>query len=222
MRVLGLDPSLTNFGWAVHDSEAVGVARCPARGRFQTSSKMLFIDRYIQMRTQLSELIRTVKPDRMGIEYPVFGDLWSEGMYGLFLYSCEALKAEGMDVVFFSPMQTKAVMRDFLNRPRVDGKLWKMHKADMVEAAIKDTGGKGKWDHNEADAYACARLSARFWLLYDGLITEAELTPRERTNFLEVKKFVRGKKAGKEVKRGLMYREDERFFLWSPQTTTTE
>jgi hypothetical protein len=183
---------------------------------------MLFVDRYIQMRTELSQLIRTVKPDRMGIEYPVFGDLWSEGMYGLFLYSCEALKAEGMDVVFFSPMQTKAVMRELINRPKVDGKLWKMHKADMVEAARFDTGGKGKWDHNEADAYACARLACRFWLLHEGLLEEASLTPRERKMFLEVKRFKRGKKAGKEVKRGIMHREDERFFLWSPQATDTE
>lgn len=215
MRVLGLDPSLTNFGWAVHDSKAEGAARCPTRGRFQTSSKMLFVDRYIQMRTQLRELIRTVQPDRMGIEYPVFGDLWSEGMYGLFLYSCEALKAEGQDVVFFSPMQTKAVMREVLKRPRVGGKLWKMHKGDMVAAARADTGGKGRWNNDEADAYACARLASRFWQLHDGLITEADLTPVELRYFLDIKRYVRGKKAGKEEKKGLMYREDERFFIWS-------
>jgi hypothetical protein len=149
MRVLGLDPSLTNFGWAVHNDAVDGPSRCESRGRFQTSSKTLFVDRYVDLRERLFDLVEETKPDAVGIEYPVFGDLWSEGMYGLFLYSCEALKAAKMDTVFFSPGQIKTVAKDLLERPD----RWRMVKADMCEAAKTDTGGKGRWNHNEADAY---------------------------------------------------------------------
>lgn len=212
MRVLGLDPSLTNFGYAlINTSVPVGErSRCERRGRFQTSSRTLFVDRYCDLRERLRELVREVKPDRVGLEFPVFNDLWSEGMYGLFLFSCEALRLEKQDVVFWSPMQVKAHARESLERP----KGWDMMKPDMVDAAKEDTGG-GRWNHNEADAYLVARLAARFWLLWEDQIRERELTPVERRYFLEIKKYVRGKKAGRTDLKGVMYRENERFFLWS-------
>jgi len=212
MIVLGLDPSLTNFGWALHDTNApVGdPTRCPQRGRFRTSSKMEFVERYIQQRESLRNLVRETKPDRVGIEFPVFADLWSEGMYGLFLFCCEALRKERCDVVFWSPMQAKAHARDTIDRPHN----WKMDKMDMCEAAKTDTGG-GKWNHNEADAYLIARLASRFWLFHAKEVSEEGLTPREIKYFTEIKKFVRGRKAGKEIKRGVIYRENDRFFAWS-------
>lgn len=215
MIVLGLDPSLTNFGWAVHDTEATGADRCIARGRFQTSTAMVFVDRYMELRDRLAVLIQEVKPDRMGQEFPVFGDLASSQMYGVYLYSCEAIRQEKQDVVFWSPMSVKAVARDFLDRPLIDGKKWKMHKGDMVDAAKKDTGGKGRWSSDEADAYWVARLSGRFWLLLEGSLSEADLTPTERSYFMKVHTFQRGKKAGRTVKPGALYREDDRFFRWS-------
>jgi len=211
MRVLGLDPSLTQFGWAVHDTAETGRARCGARGRFRTSSKTLFIDRYVQMRTNLRSLLQEIGPMRVGLEFPVFNDLWSEGMYGLFLFSCEALRLEGRDVVFFSPGQIKRHAADFLDRPRG----WKMKKGDMVEAARTDTGGKGRWNHNEADAYWVARAAARFWQVHDDLLTPEELTEAEAHQFLRIHTYKRGKRAGQTVRKGILHREDERFFLWS-------
>ncbi len=212
MRVLGLDPSLTNFGWALHDTghDYGSRERCVTRGRFQTSGKMLYIDRYVEMRERLRELIQELKPDRIGLEFPVFNNLWSEGMYGLFLYTSEALRLEKQDVVFWSPGQVKAHARASLGRP--DG--WVMAKADMVDAAKADAGG-GRWNHNEADAYLVGRLAGRFWLLHDDQLKERELTPLERRIFLDIKRYVRGKKEGKVEKKGVMYREDERFFIWS-------
>ena len=212
MICLGLDPSLTNYGWAVHDDgHPVGTtARCQARGRFQTPADMTFVDRYIAQRESLRALIKQHKPDRVGVEYPVLGSSYSEGMWGLFLYSCEALKTEGCDVVFWSPLQVKAHARESLARP----KGWVMDKKDMIDAAVKDAGGS-KWNHNEADAYLVARLSARFWRLYQDDPIEGGLTPVESKYFTEVKQFIRGKYAGQEKKTGVIYREDERFFLWS-------
>ena len=90
-----------------------------------------------------------------------------------------------------------------------------MMKPDMVEAAKADTGFKGTWNHNEADAYLIARLSGRFWDFLGGTIPEESLTKIERKYFTEVKTFERGKRVGETVQRGVMYREDERFFMWS-------
>ncbi len=217
MKVLGLDPSLTNFGWALHDTSAPfgEPERCIQRGRFRTSSKMEFVDRYIHQRDALIQLIRDTSPDKVGIEFPVFGNLWSEGMYGLFLYSCEALKLEGCDVVFWAPLQVKAHARDLLVRP----KGWPMDKTDMIEASKRDASG-GRWNHNEADAYLVAVLSGRFWQFYTGELEKGGLTPTEQRYFTKVHTYTKGRKAGKTVKRGVIFREKDRFFLWSQDEET--
>jgi hypothetical protein len=212
VRVLGLDPSLTAFGWALHDTEApVGTPnRCLARGRMKTSPKTEFIDRYVFLRSGLLEVLQTHRPDRVGLEFPIFNAMFSEGAYGVFLYTCEALKSEGCDVVFWTPLQIKAHAREKIDRP----KGWKMDKPDMVEAAKADAGG-GRWDHNEADAYLCAVLSGRFWNFYDGVLQKDELRYPEDRYFTAVHTYTRGEKAGKTVKRGVIHRESDRFFLWS-------
>ena len=225
MKVYGFDPSLTNFGWALHDTGGVGLSRCLDQGRFQTSSKTLFIDRYIEMRANVVHLLKGSGIQRMGIEYPIFNDLWSEGMYGLFLFTCEALRQMQMDVIFLSPGQVKGHARD-LPVEIVDQdsglatlqpfrpKNWKMEKPDMVEAAQADAGG-GKWNHNEADAYWVARTAGRFWLFHDGDLAASDLTDRERKQFADIKTIQRGDRAGQIEKKGILYREDERFFQWS-------
>ena len=218
MLVLGFDPSLTAFGWAIHDTDASGADRCPARGRFKTSSKTLFVDRYIQMRENVLGILGEYPHiTRLGCESPIFKELYSEGMYGLFLYTCEAMRLGKRDVVLFSPPQTKVHARAFIDRPVIAGKAWVMGKPDMVEAAVTDTGGKGRWDHNEADAYWAARTAARFWLYHDGVIQTEDLTTAERKQFADIQTFQRGKRAGQTVERGILFREDERFFRWSEE-----
>lgn len=213
MRVLGIDASLTNFGWAIHDTDfPLGDSRrCPVRGRLQTSAKkMEFIERYVYLREGLRDLVKKHSPDRVGLEYPVFDAMYSAGLYGLFLFTCEALRDEGCDVVFWQPLQIKAHARDSLVRPSG----WIMDKQDMCEAAQVDTGIT-RWNHNEADAYLCAKLAGRFWLLYEEALKPEELTKTESRYFLEVKTYVRGKRAGKTEMRGVLHREEDRFFLWS-------
>jgi hypothetical protein len=184
---------------------------------------MTFVDRYIFVRESLRSLIRERNPDRVGIESPPFGETFSEGMYGLFLYSNEALKLEKRDVVYFTPGQVKAHARETLGRP----KGWKMMKPDMVDAAKLDTRTvtpeitkktykiRNVWDHNEADAYLVARVAGRFWNFYSGLLAEDSLTRTESSMFSEIHTYVRGKNAGKTVHKGLLFREEDRFFRWS-------
>lgn len=210
MLVLGIDPSLSGYGWSYHETSAKGRGRLINKGYFSTKSSMVFVDRYSFMRDSLLKVIRKQRPDKVGIESVAFGDTWTPGAYGLFLYTNEALRIEKLDVVHFGPMQLKMHARETLGRP--DG--WKMDKPDMIAAAKKDIGG-GNWNHNEADAYLIARLSGLFWDFVDGLIEVESLSPVESKLFTRIHTYKRGKKAGKTELKGIMYREDDVFFRWS-------
>lgn len=211
MRVLGLDPSLTNFGWAIHVTGVEGKARRESSGRFHTSCKTMdFVARNVYLRENIRTLVQEHKPDRVSVESPVFKEEYSEGMYGLFVYTNEALRAEKMDAVFWTPPTLKAHAREFLERP----KGWKMSKSDMIDAARKHIGG-GRWSSDEADAYWAAVVGSRFWLLLDGVIGPEDLNDRERHNFLRIHKPKKGKKAGRTIKTGVIHRENNRFFRWS-------
>jgi hypothetical protein len=147
----------------------------------------------------------------MGIEHPIFNDIYSEGMYGLFLFSLEAIRDCRQDIVFFAPPQVKSFAKEVLGRPRG----WKMSKSDMCDAAREDTGGTGRWNHNEADAYIVSMAAGRFWSLQRGLITTDDLSPVEERTFVLIRKITRGKRAGQVDIRGILHRESDRFFLWS-------
>jgi hypothetical protein len=41
---------------------------------------MEFVERYISQRESLRSLIQRVKPDKVGIEFPVFDQMYSEGI----------------------------------------------------------------------------------------------------------------------------------------------
>lgn len=75
--------------------------------------------------------------------------------------------------------------------------------------------GIKQWNNDEADAYIIARSAARFWDLYHKRIGRDELTPAEFQVFLGEHTFVRGQKAGKTVKKGILAKEGDRFFRFS-------
>lgn len=210
MKVLGMDPSLTNFGWCLVECSPTEISPID-HGRFQTDSKTLFVDRYISLRESVRELISKHNPDKISCEYPIFDNLYSEGMYGLFLFTCEAVRTSKKDIVFFSPGQGKAHARLFLDRP----KGWKMEKTDMVEACKLAVGKT--WNHNEADAYWISRAGSRFWMFVEGVLPEEEMTSVEIQQFTKVHTFKKGKRAGQTKRSGIAYREDERFFRWSQE-----
>jgi Holliday junction resolvasome RuvABC endonuclease subunit len=213
--ILGLDPSLRNFGWVLMTDDGEYMDK----GMMGTDTDMIFVDRYISLRDGLREVIQKCRLDhpaevlRVGIESPIFNDLYSEGMYGLFLYSNEALKLEKVDTVFLTPNQVKAHAQVALGRP----KGWKMQKADMVEAAKKATDGQGAkaWNHHQADAYWVGYTASRFWKLVNEEIDISELSELEVKHFTSLEKYVQGKKAGRIKRMGITYKEDDRFFRWS-------
>ena len=213
--ILGLDPSLRNFGWVLMEDDGTFLDK----GMMSTKADMVFVQRYIFLREGLREIVQKVQTDhpdktlRVGIESPIFNDLYSEGMYGLFLYSNEALMLEKVDTVYLSPNQVKSHASAFLNRP----KGWKMGKGDMVDAVKQATEGQGakRWNHHQADAYWVGRTAGRFWQLIEGTIDISDLSELEVRHFTAYEKFVRGKKAGKVKRKGITYKENDRFFRWS-------
>lgn len=212
MITLGLDPSLTGFGWCVHRSDVAGSGRVVAKGHYATDSKSIFVTRYIALRELLSQLLEAYPQiEAVGVESPPFGESYSEGLYGLFVYVCEAVYSHRKDVVFFDPQTVKRLVR---MDPAI--RRGSMDKRDMVEAARIDTGIlKGRFNHNEADAYHIARFAARFWEFIRGELTEEDLVPSERNAFYKVHKFKKGAKAGKTTITGLAFRENARFFRFS-------
>lgn len=217
MITLGLDPSLTGFGWCIHDSDAVGIARIVAKGVFSSSPKTLWVQRYVDMREHVKTLLdRYLLVKAVGVESPPFGELWSEGLYGLFLMVNEAIWSRRKDVVFFDPGTVKMLVKE-----DPETRKGKMFKSDMVEAVRVDTGLKGRLNHNEADAYHIARYTARFWQLFNEEISAGDLTPAETRAFLKIHTFTRGQRAGQTVKLGAIYKENQRFFRFS-QTEISE
>lgn len=210
MITLGLDPSLTNLGWCVHDSAAEGPARVVARGLISTPAKDIFVTRYMALREGVGRILdEHPQVEGIGIESPPFGELWSEGLYGLFLYVNEAIYLRRKDVVYFDPGTVKMLTK---GDPKIPGK---MFKQDMVDAAKSDTGIKGRLNHNEADAYHVARFAARFWEFLSGEILETDLTPAEHQAFAKIHTFKKGARAGQTVLQGAAFKEGRRFFRFS-------
>lgn len=210
MRSLGIDPSMRNMGWCVHDPWATGKSRVIAKGRFSTTADEIFVARYLWLRDQITGLLRRFpEVDIVGVESPPFGELWSEGLFGLFLYVNEAIYLQRKDVVFFDPLTVKSLAKE---DPSV--RQGKMFKADMVNMARADTGIT-RWSNDEADAYHVARFAARFCLLLKEEIEEDVLLPSERHTFLRIHTFKKGPLAGETIRQGTLFRENDRFFRYS-------
>lgn len=210
MITLGIDPSLTGFGWCVHNGSVAGTGRVIAKGTLKTPATSIFYWRYMFLREGVLRVLDEYpETQAVGVESPPFGEAYSEGLFGLFLYVNEAVMSRRKDVVYFDPLRLKLMAK---MDPAV--RQGTMDKGDMVDAARQDTGLK-RWNHNEADAYLIARSAARFWDLHAGRITPSELTPAEERVFRSVHVFSKGKKAGTTDKRGILYKEGDRFYQFS-------
>lgn len=213
MLSIGIDPSLTGFGWCVHDSEVLGEKRVLARGVIATKSNEIFVSRYIFLRAALIYVLDAFpEVTCVGVESPPYGEQFSEGLYALFVYVNEAIYLSRRNVVYFDPKTLKmlAKMDPSVRRGSMD-------KNDMIEAAKAETGIR-KWNNNTADAYLISRSAARFWEFETGLITQEDLTPSEARSFHRVRTFKKGEKVGLTERRGLIFRENDRFFKFAQIT----
>lgn len=214
MISLGLDPSLRGFGWCIHDSSAFGANRVMAKGRWKTTPKEIWVERYVRLRGEISSLLdRHSEIEAVGVESPPFGEQFSEGLYALFVFVNEAVWSRRRDVVHFDPGTVKMLAKQDPKQRK-----GKMFKSDMIEAAKQDTG-IARWNADEADAYHIARYAARFWALLRGEISLEDLTPSEYQAFAREHTFLRGKRAGQTVSTGAVFKENQRFFRFSSLAT---
>jgi Holliday junction resolvasome RuvABC endonuclease subunit len=160
MITLGLDPSLTGFGWCVHDSSELGSKRIIHSGVWETTTKTMWVERYVLLRENIAKVLdRYLVVEAVGVESPIHGEAWSEDAHALFLNVNEAIWSRRKDVVYFDPSSVKMLAKGD-NQARKG----KMFKSDMVDAAKAETGIR--LNHNAADAYHVAKSAARFWMLF--------------------------------------------------------
>jgi hypothetical protein len=207
---LGIDPSLRGFGWCVHNGSVSGEGRVVAKGTFSTPATRIFYWRYMFLREAVYKVLDEFPViEAVGVESPPFGEGYSEGLFGLFLYVNEAIMCRLKDVVYFDPLRLKLLAK---MDPQV--RQGTMDKGDMIDAARQDTG-ESRWTHDEADAYIVARSAARFWDLHAGRIAGSDLTPAEEQVFRSVHVFSKGKRAGTTRKQGILFKEGDRFYQFS-------
>lgn len=211
MLVLGLDPSLSAYGWAVHRPNASGLDRRMASGHEGTIPSMVPVVRFMHFRAMVAGLLDRFKPDFIGIESPAYqAGPFQRIHFGLMMYSIEAIFERRRDCVLFDPATLKLLAKE-------DTKLRKgpMTKLDMQRRVQVDTMDPSVIDNNEADAYIVARSAARFFLMQSGAIPPKDLTPSERSVFVTRSRKVKTLKGTITKRVAHTFRENSRWFSFS-------
>jgi Holliday junction resolvasome RuvABC endonuclease subunit len=211
MITIGIDPSLSAFGWAVHDSNATGRSRRIASGHEETLPTTVLVARYTHFRSLVEKLIREYSPNAIGIESPAFdAGPFMPIHYCLMVYALEAIFNSRLDCVLFDPATLKS-----LARGDKTVKSGPMTKLDMQRFVQLDTMDSNVIDNNEADAYCIALFANKFLRVINGDIDPSTLSKNEFNTFLGRKKTVNTLK-GKKVKRvAHAFRENSRYFQFS-------
>lgn len=211
MISLGLDPSLTSYGWALHNSEETGKKRLISSGHDGTPSTTVPVVRFIQFRNLVKKIIsKEPNVEIIGIESPAYsGGPFQSIHFGLMMYAFEACFEERKDIVLFDPSTLK-----FLAKEKKLNKT-KMEKFDMQRYVQLDTLNSKSIDNNEADAYIVAKFASRFLKFKRGEIQPTDLTENERSVFLERKKKVKTLSGSKIKRIGHIFRENSRFYEFS-------
>lgn len=219
MRVLGIDPGIEKLGWAVYNNRKK--VKLEEKGLIRTGSKELWIKRYIYIKGEVERLLEKFEIQYIGSEAPIYHDYQSEALYALYILLQELFYNKKISVVYFAPNQLK-----FLAKELKVGAGSKMFKSDMIEAAQKDivTWGlevdkqllkkKKKLCGDEADAYLAAKYGNRFFRYLKGNLGKKDLTESEKFSFTYIHEFKRGLKRGMRVKQGIVFKENELFFLF--------
>ncbi len=208
MIVLGIDPSLSAFGWAVHDTDSVGKQRRVDSGHISLPKDVVDVYKYTHIREVVNKIINEYGVCCCGIESPAYGgDPFQTTHHTLMIFSLESMFNNRKDCVLFDPSTVKFLSRtNSICGPRV------MDKSEMQRVCQIDTLDSSVIDNNEADAYMVAKHAGRFFSFKKSLIQVSDLNTAEKHVFIEkVKKSIGGKKR----KNGLIFKENANFFLYS-------
>lgn len=204
-RVLGIDPSLTNLGYVVLEDGKV-----LERGRFQTGTEDgLNLQRYAIQAARVNDLITKYGVKYLATEAPFFQSFNTEVLFALQSILHIAYWHLALRVVIIAPFTVKSFACPDMPPTQV-------MKRDMVKAARKYLGMREteRFANDEADALFIGLIGYRWWSFYEGILKESDLTPQEKDLFLKQHTYSRGKKKGLVEKKGLIFRENELFFLY--------
>lgn len=206
MRGLGLDPSLTGYGWGVYENSLQPSARRIASGHEGTLSDNVPVARFMHFRALVRSLIERFKPDVVGIESPAYGGgPFSEAHFGLMMFSLEAVFENRIDCVLFDPATLK-----LMTTGKGDA-----GKLDMQRFVQVDTMDPVPLNNNQSDAYCVARGAVRFMGIRSGTLSIDELSEKEKHVFINRTKKKKTS-AGVKVRRTAhVFRENNRFFSFS-------
>jgi Holliday junction resolvasome RuvABC endonuclease subunit len=211
LLVLGLDPSLSAYGWAIHDPGAAGMERRVASGHEGTVPSTVPVVRFTHFRAMVAGLLDRFRPDLVGIESPAYqAGPFQRIHFGLMMYSLEAIFERRKDCALFDPATLKLLAKE-------DTKLRRgpMTKMDMQRRVQIDTMDPSVIDNNEADAYIVARSAARFFLMQSGALRPEDLTPSEKSVFLMRSRRVKTVRGTVTKKVAHTFRENSRYFSFS-------
>ncbi len=207
MRALGLDPSLSAFGWCVYDSAAeLRPRRLVASGHEGTLSDLVPVARFMHARSVVDSLLRRFDVDVVGIESPAFdGGPFTTTHYALMMFALEPIFERRKDCVLFDPTTLKLMST---------GKS-AASKADMQKAVQIDRMSTEMVQSDESDAYHVAKGAARFLMLWRGELSPEDLTEHEQRVFL--KRVKKPKKASRAPVRKMahVFRQNSRFYEMS-------
>jgi len=108
MRILGIDPGIGRCGWGVIDAQGSKLT-VQGFGCIETSSKKQTPERLTEIYSEISSLIKTYKPDAMGIEELFFNTNAKTAFVvgqarGVILLAASQSK---LDIAIYTPLQVK-------------------------------------------------------------------------------------------------------------------
>ncbi len=213
MISLGIDPSLTGFGWAIHDNSATGLARIIDSGHMGTPTDMVPVMRFVVFRDLVDRVMKMHNPDCVGMESPAYTGAFQVVHHGLMLYAMEAVFYNRRDLVLFDPSTLKSLLRG------MTGCTGAINKADVQRWVSLDTMDASVINHNQADAYALGFNAARFFSLLGGHLAPESLNEYEAKIFLERTKTVKTLKGPIQKNMAHAFRENQRYFRFSQIAT---
>lgn len=184
---LGLDPSLTDFGYALLDMDQPPEHRLITSGRWKTSANWLEPVRYATQQARLLNflLANKSKIDFVATEAPPFKMSYSEGLYALYTRVLESLFRARIPFAVLAPTSVKSLASVYLPPNHIG----KIEKAEMVYVASQlCPGAPKKLNHNIADAICIAHSAYRFSSFVNGTLLLSDMTEKERASFYQVAK----------------------------------
>lgn len=210
MRILGIDPSLTNLGFVILEGGSTGFPQILEKGRLQSETKDgLPLQRYVMQAHGIADLVKKYDIQYVASEAPYYGDFNTEILYGLHTMLHFTYWNLKLNVVILAPLTVKSYA--------LPGFKEKIFKSDMIKAARQDLGMREneRLANDVADAYWISKLGLRFWLYYCKLLSDTDLTDKEKDVFTHSHTFTRGSKKGVTERKGIIYRKNELFYIYS-------